>query len=100
LDRPPAEPQTADQQAWIEEQLSPLPAFVRAGLIEVRHSPDNRSDGYSVIPVDAFSQTLAGPAVRESEDWGVGVGCVFTFDGLAIWRNAWSADWNSRLRLH
>jgi hypothetical protein len=96
---PPSELQGADRQAWIEEQLAPLLFFVRAGLIEVRHFPDDSSDAYSVVPVDALGQTLADPAVRESEDWGVGVGCVFTYDGLAVWRNAWSGGWNSRLRL-
>src|SRR5439155_16403538 len=75
----------------------PAAALRRAGRIEVRHYPTSGSDAYAVIPADALSQALADPALREGQDWGVGVGCVFTYHGLAIWRSEWSSAWNSRL---
>jgi hypothetical protein len=65
--------------------------------IEVRHFPGGDSNAYSVITVEVLGQALADPANRDGEAWGVGMGCVFTFRGLAIWRNAWSAAWSSRL---
>jgi len=94
---PPADLTPAERHVWIERQVTPLLPFVRAGWIEVRHYPTSGSDAYAVIPADALSQALADPALREGQDWGVGVGCVFTYHGLAIWRSEWSSAWNSRL---
>ena len=97
---PPAELDADERQAWIEDQYDPLLHFIRTGLIEVRHFNGYGSDAYTVIPADSLGQALANPAIRDGEDWGVGIGCVFTYQGLAIWRNAWSTDWNRGLRLH
>lgn len=94
---PPAGLDAGERQAWIEEQLAPLLSFVRTGLIEVRHFPSGDSDAYTVIAADSLGEALADPAIRDGEDWGVGVGCVFTYQGLAVWRTAWSSGWNSRL---
>jgi hypothetical protein len=66
-------------------------------LIEVRHYPSSGSDSYTVIAVDVLGRALADPAIREGEDWGVGVGCVFTLEGLATWRTGWAGAWNGRL---
>jgi hypothetical protein len=96
---PPADLTRADRHVWIEQQLTPLRPFVHAGWIEVRHYPTSGSDAYTVIPADTLSHALADPAIREGSDWGVGVGCVFTYHGLAIWRSQWSSAWNSRLTL-
>jgi hypothetical protein len=85
---PPAGLGLADRQAWVERQAAPLLSLVRADLIEVRHYPGG--DAYTVIPANMIGQALADPAIRDGEDWGTGVGCVFTFDGLAIWRSGWS----------
>lgn len=94
---PPADLTPTERHLWIEQQLTPLLPFVRAGWIEVRHYPTSGSDAYTVIPADALSQALANPGVRDGPDWGVGVGCVFTYPGLAVWRSQWSGAWNSRL---
>ncbi|WP_051940025.1 hypothetical protein [Phaeacidiphilus oryzae] len=98
-------PQGLDDErrtSWVERQLAPLVPFVRAGLIEVQHYPDGASDEFSVIPLDDLHSALADPAVRyegadAGEDWGVGVGCVFTHAGLAVWRGGWGRDWSARL---
>ncbi|MFI1105843.1 hypothetical protein [Streptomyces melanogenes] len=74
--------------------------FVREGWIEVQHHPDVHGDAFTVIPLDGLRSALADPAVRyEGDDWGIGVGCTFTYSGLAIWRGGWSRAWGSRLTL-
>lgn len=96
-DDPPPQLDATDRRAWVEQQCDPLLQFVQAGLIEVRHFPGGGSDAYTVIPAESLGAALADPAIRDGDDWGVGVGCVFTYRGLAMWRNAWSTDWNRRL---
>jgi hypothetical protein len=85
---------------WIEEQLAPLGGFVRAGLIEVRHFPVPDSDAYTVIGLEYLHTAFSDRTLRYTGDaWGVGLGCVFTFSGAAIWRSKWSRAWHERLTL-
>ncbi|MEZ0090236.1 hypothetical protein [Streptacidiphilus sp. EB129] len=39
------------------------------------------------------------PVIRyeEGDEWGVGIGCIFTYAGLAVWRGGWSSEWARRL---
>lgn len=93
----PAGLQAAERQARVQQQVAPLRSFVRSGLIEVRHFP-GVSDAYTVIPLDALNEALADPNIRgQGQDWGIGIGCVFTYDGLAVWRGGWGAEWHKRL---
>ncbi|SCL20809.1 hypothetical protein GA0070624_2122 [Micromonospora rhizosphaerae] len=98
LDGPPAELDATRRLDWIDRQLAPLAPFARDRLIEVRRYPDPTSDEFTLIEVDRLRDTLADPALWSDDlDWGVGVGCVFTYAGLAAWRGAWSSAWNARL---
>jgi hypothetical protein len=95
---PPADLDTTQRLAWVDQQLTPLLPFVREGWIEVQHRPDEHSDAFTVIPLDSLRTALADPAIRyEGDDWGIGVGCIFTYTGLAIWRGGWSSEWARRL---
>ncbi|MEE4423502.1 hypothetical protein [Streptomyces bugieae] len=77
-----------------------LAPFVRDDWIEVQHYPDTDSDAFTVIPIGSLCSALADPSVRyEGDDWGVGVGCTFTFAGLTIRRGGWSHPWGSRLNV-
>ncbi|MCT9092573.1 hypothetical protein N4G70_27420 [Streptomyces sp. ASQP_92] len=88
----------AERLAWVDQQLAPLVPFVRERWIEVQHHPDTQGDAFTVIPLDRLRSALADPAVRyEGDDWGIGVGCTFTYSGLAVWRGGWSRAWGSRL---
>ncbi|MFC0842186.1 hypothetical protein ACFH04_00300 [Streptomyces noboritoensis] len=95
---PPADLGSMERLDWVDRQLAPLLSFVRNGWIEVRHTPDAASDAFTVILLGGLRSALADPAVRyEGDDWGVGVGCIFTYTGLAVWRGGWSTAWSSRL---
>jgi hypothetical protein len=97
---PPNDLSGAARLDWIDRQLAPLLPFVRAGWIEVQHHPEADSDAFTVIPLGSLRSALADPTVRyEGDEWGVGVGCTFTYAGLAIWRGGWSAAWSSRLTI-
>ncbi|MEE4541393.1 hypothetical protein V2S66_05355 [Streptomyces sp. V4-01] len=95
---PPAGLSPTQRLTWVGEQLAPLLPFVRQGWIEVQHYPDAHSDAFTVIASDELRTALADPAVRyEGDEWGVGVGCIFTYTGLAVWRGGWSNEWGRRL---
>ncbi|MFC4610487.1 hypothetical protein ACFO9E_22190 [Streptomyces maoxianensis] len=95
---PPADLDTTQRLAWVDRQLAPLLPFVHEGWIEVQHRADERSDAFTVIPLDGLRTALADPAIRhEGDEWGVGVGCIFTYAGLAVWRGGWSSEWGRRL---
>ncbi|GHI41583.1 hypothetical protein [Streptomyces violascens] len=90
----------AERIAWVDRQFTPLIPFVRAGWIEVRHYPGVNDDAFTVIPADDLQHALADPAIRyEGDEWGVGIGCVFTDVGLAVWRGGWGRAWGRRLRI-
>ncbi|MFB7511111.1 hypothetical protein, partial [Streptomyces broussonetiae] len=98
---PPSDLSGTERLDWVDRQLAPLVPFVRAGWIEVQHHPDTDSDAFTVIPLGGLCSALADPIVRyEGDDWGVGIGCTFTYAGLAIWRSGWSRAWSSRLNVH
>ncbi|MFE9688987.1 hypothetical protein [Micromonospora sp. NPDC005806] len=98
LDGPPADLDAGRRLDWMDRQTAPLAQFVDDGLIEVRRNLDPAGDEFTVIAVDRLRDTLADPALWSDDlDWGVGVGCVFTYAGLAVWRGAWSSAWNARL---
>jgi hypothetical protein len=83
---------------WADHQLAPLLPFARNGWMEVHHYPDEGSDAFTVIPLENLRSALADPAVRyEGDDWGVGLTCVFTYAGWAVWRGGWSREWAKRL---
>ncbi|MFI6053234.1 hypothetical protein ACIBCO_24520 [Streptomyces violascens] len=95
---PPGELVGAERAEWVDHQLASLVPFVRAGWIEVRHYPGVNDDAFTVITVDDLHRIMSDPAIRyEGEDWGVGVGCVFTNAGLAVWRGGWGHAWGRRL---
>lgn len=97
-DGPPAELDTTQRLDWADRQLAALLPFVRDGLIEVRRHSGAASDAFAVVGMDRLRDTLTEPALWCSDlDWGVGVGCVFTYAGLAVWRGGWSGAWNARL---
>jgi hypothetical protein len=84
---------------WVDRQLAPLLPFVREGWIEVRHFAVESDDAFTVIPLDDLRTAFADRSLRydDGDDWGVGLGCVFTYTGLAVWRSGGSAAWGSRL---
>jgi hypothetical protein len=86
--------------AWVERQIAPLLPFVREGWIEVHHCSDGESGSFDVISSDRLGSALADPDVRydEGDEWGIGVSCIFTHCGLAVWHGGWSHAWGSRLR--
>ncbi|MFF7882163.1 hypothetical protein ACH40F_55655 [Streptomyces sp. NPDC020794] len=95
---PPDDLDSAERLAWVDRQLAPLLPFVRKGWIEVQHCPDERSDAFTVIPLDGLHTSLTDAAIRyEGDEWGIGVGCIFTYAGLAVWRGGWSSEWGRRL---
>ncbi|MFJ5048282.1 hypothetical protein [Streptomyces sp. NPDC088719] len=95
---PPDDLDSAERLAWVNRQLAPLLLFVRKGWIEVQHYPDERSDAFIVIPLDGLSTALTDSAIcYEGGEWGIGVGCIFTYAGLAVWRGGWSSEWGRRL---
>lgn len=97
---PPADLDATGRLAWIDRQLDPLLPFVLDGWIEVQHHPDAHSDAYTVIRAEHLRSALDDPSIRyEGDDWGVGVGCIFTYTGLAIWRGGWSRAWSKRMIL-
>ncbi|HEX6501016.1 MAG TPA: hypothetical protein VF054_18595 [Micromonosporaceae bacterium] len=97
-DGPPAEQDARQRVDWIDRHLAALLPFVRDGLIEVRRYFEAASDEFMVIGVDDLGDTLTDPTLWCSDlEWGVGVGCVFTYAGLAVWRGGWSGAWNARL---
>lgn len=97
-DGPPAELDITQRLDWADRQLAALLPFVRDGLIEVRRHSGAASDAFAVVGMDRLRDTLTEPALWCSDlDWGVGVGCVFTYAGLAVWRGGWSGAWNARL---
>ncbi|MGK5642944.1 hypothetical protein ACSNOK_32280 [Streptomyces sp. URMC 126] len=97
-DDPPAGLDGAGRLAWADRQLAPLLPFVHEGWIEVHHRPDGATDAFTVIPPGSLRAALADPAVRyQGDEWGVGVGCVFTHAGLAVWDGGWSDEWSRRL---
>lgn len=97
---PPAGLDAADRLAWIDCQLDPLLPFVLDGWIEVQHHPDEHSDAYTAILPEHLRSALDDPSIRyDGGDWGVGVSCVFTYTGLAIWRGGWSTAWSKRMIL-
>jgi len=86
--------------AWVDEQLAPLVPFVRKGWIEVLHRPEEDSDSDTVIPLDRLREAFSDPVMRydgDGGDWGVGLSCHFTYEGLAVWRGGWSSEWHRRL---
>jgi len=97
---PPPGLDTAQRLAWVGQQITPLVPFVRDGWIEVHHRRVEYGGAFTVIGLDDLGTALADPAVRyEGHDWGVGVGCIFTYTGQAVWRGAWSRTWAQRLTL-
>lgn len=91
----------AERAEWVDRQLAPLVPFVRAEWVEIRHYPHVNDDAFTVIPADDLRRALADPTIRyEGEDWGVGVGCVFTDAGLAVWRGGWGRAWGGRLHFN
>jgi hypothetical protein len=97
-DGPSAELDAKQRLDWVDRQLAALLPFVCDGLIEVRRYSEAASDEFTVIAVDRLRDTLTDPAVWcDDLDWGVGVGCVFTYAGLAVWRGGWSGAWNAHL---
>ncbi|MHB9847862.1 hypothetical protein ACSYGO_01305 [Streptomyces krungchingensis] len=95
---PPTDLDLHERLAWVDQQLAPLLSFVREGWIEVQHYPDEDSDAFTVISPDEMRAALCDPDIRhEGDEWGVGVGCVFTYAGLAVWRGGWSGEWGRRL---
>lgn len=94
---PPADLDTARRLAWVDDQLAPLIPFVRDGWIEVQHYPHEHDDAFTVIPLDDLRTALADPALRYEGRDCVGVGCLFTYAGLAVWRGGWSGEWGRRL---
>ncbi|WP_157875789.1 hypothetical protein [Peterkaempfera griseoplana] len=97
-DDPPNGLDSVEHLAWVDRQLAPLLPFVRNGWIEVQHHPDERSDAFTVIPLDGLRTALTDATIRyEGDEWGIGVGCIFTYAGLAVWRGGWSSEWERRL---
>jgi hypothetical protein len=97
---PPADLDSVERLAWIDGQLDPLLPFVRDGWIEVLHHPDEDSAAYTVIPLERLRYALDDPSIRyDGDEWGVGIGCIFTYAGLAIWRGGWSKAWSRRMIL-
>jgi hypothetical protein len=95
---PPSGLDSTQLLEWADQQLAPLLPFVRNGWIEVRHLPEADSDTFTVIPLENLRTALTDPAVRyEGDDWGVGITCVFTYTGLAVWDGPWSREWHKRL---
>lgn len=95
---PPADLDATGRLAWVDRQIAPLLPFVRNGWIEVRHYPAAHGEAFTVIPLEELRVALCDPAVRyEGREWGVGVGCVFTYAGLAVWQGGWSSEWARRL---
>jgi len=95
---PPDDLDTNQRLAWVDHQLTPLLPFVREGWIEVQHRPDAHSDAFTVIPLADLRTALADAATRyEGDEWGIGVDCIFTYAGLAVWRGGWSSEWGRRL---
>jgi hypothetical protein len=95
---PPADLDDSERLAWVDRQLAPLLPFVRQGWIEVQHCTDESIGAFTVIPLDGLRTALADAAIRyEGDEWGVGVGCIFTYTGLAVWRGGWSGEWGRRL---
>jgi hypothetical protein len=86
-----------ERLAWVDRELAPLLPFVREGWIEVQHCPGDGS--FTVIPLDGLRTAFADPVIRYEEggEWGIGIGCLFTYTGLAIWRGGWSSEWARRL---
>lgn len=94
----PADLGTTELLAWVDQQLAPLSPFVREGWIEVQHRPDAGSDAFTVIPLDGLRTAFTDPAIRYQGDaWGVGIDCIFTYAGLAVWRGGWADAWGRRL---
>jgi hypothetical protein len=97
-DGPPAELDARHRLDWVDRQLAALLPFVGDGLIEVRRYSGAASDEFAVVAVDRLGDTLTDPVLWCGDlDWGVRVGCVFTYAGLAVWRAGWSGAWKSRL---
>ena len=97
-EEPPDDLDSAERLAWVDRQLAPLLPFVRKGWIEVQHCPDESSDAFTVIPLHGLRTALTDAAIRyEGDEWGIGVGCIFTYAGLAVWRGGWSSEWERRL---
>ncbi|MFH8379949.1 hypothetical protein ACH4E7_03245 [Kitasatospora sp. NPDC018058] len=84
---------------WVDRQLAPLLPYVREGWIEVRHFPVEVGEAFTVIPLEDLRTAFADRSLRydDGDDWGVGLSCVFTYAGLAVWRSGGSAAWGSRL---
>jgi hypothetical protein len=95
---PPADLGSTERLAWVDQQLAPLLPFVREGWIEVQHYSDAASDAFTVIPLEGLRTAFADPATRyQGDEWGIGIGCLFTYAGLAVWRGGWAGDWGRRL---
>ncbi|MEU9043196.1 MULTISPECIES: hypothetical protein [unclassified Kitasatospora] len=85
----PTELTGVELSEWVDRQLVPLFPYVREGWIEVRHFPVE-SDAFTVIPLDDLRTAFADRSLRyddDGDDWGVGLGCVFTYTGLAVMRS-------------
>ncbi|MFF0389750.1 hypothetical protein ACFYS8_13810 [Kitasatospora sp. NPDC004615] len=95
----PTELAGVELSEWVDRQLAPLLPYVREGWIEVRHFPVEAGEAFTVIPLDDLRTAFADRSLRydDGDDWGVGLGCVFTYRGLAVWRSGSSAAWGSRL---
>ena len=100
-DAPPPDLCAAARAEWVGRQMAPLLTFVRKGWIEVRHFPEASGEAMTVIPVEELSSALADPDVRrdDGEEYFVGVTCVFTYAGEAVWRGGWSDGWRRRLSI-
>ncbi|MER7770085.1 hypothetical protein [Kitasatospora sp. NPDC096140] len=94
----PTELTGTELSEWVDRQLAPLLPYVREGWIEVRHFPVESGEAFTVIPLDDLRTAFADRSLRhdDRDDW-VGLGCVFTYTGLAVWRSGASAAWGSRL---
>ncbi|MFD9408905.1 SMI1/KNR4 family protein [Streptomyces sp. NPDC059989] len=72
------------------EPLPYRPAQIPTGPMDTDHIREwARTHGYEV-PGDS-------PATAEDHEWGVGVDCLFTEAGLAVWRSGWGGAWAGRL---
>ncbi|MEE1788038.1 hypothetical protein PUR71_34815 [Streptomyces sp. SP17BM10] len=89
LGDPPTELTGAELSAWVDRQLAPLLPFVGEGWIEVRHFAVESDDAFTVIPLDGLRSAFTDRSLRhdDGDEWGVGLGCVFTYTGLAVWRS-------------
>ncbi|MFF2075064.1 hypothetical protein ACFVXG_09915 [Kitasatospora sp. NPDC058162] len=84
----PTELTGVELSEWVDRQLAPLLPYVREGWLEVRHFPVETGEAFTVIPLEDLRTAFADRSLRcdDAEEW-VGLRCVFTYEGLAVWRS-------------